>query len=138
MAISDNQFQSPKKEQYFSSQSLNRTLLRRRVPVAIALVYYVWILLSAWSMSILWGWNLEGGLMWTSGGAGRFFPIPLGPGEMTIVTSASIIDQVFYLVFMHSGIWVLWIILGLLYIFSPYRLNVGFVKSKLRIRKVET
>ncbi len=138
MTSSDNQFQSTEKEQYFSSQSLNRTILRHRAPVAIALVYYVWILYSAWSMSDLWSWNLEDGLIWSSGGFGMFFPIPIEPGMAAVITQAGIIDQVFYLVFIHSGIWILWIILGLLYIFSPYRLNVGVVKRKLGMKSVET
>ncbi len=138
MASLSNQSQDSEKEQYFSVQSLTRSILRHRAPVALALVYYVWILFSAWSMSTLWSWNLEEGLVWTSGGFGMFFPIPIEPGMAAVMTGATIIDQVFYLVFMHSGIWILWIILGLLYIFSPYRLYVGVVKSKLGMRSVVT
>ena len=135
MTSPDNQFQSPKKEQYVFTQPMSRSVLYHRTPVALALVYYIWILYAAWSKSLYWSWSLEGGVIWTSGGPGMFFPLPLDPGWMTVLTPANIIDQIFYLVFMHSGIWIL---LGILYVFSPYRLNVRIVMKKLGMRKIES
>ena len=108
---------------FWAREPLTRSLLVRRSPVVVLLIYYIWILFSAWSLSYLWWWSLEGGVMWSSGGPGTFFPIPRPPGELTIVTAASLLDQAFYLVFMHSGSWILWILLGVLYLVSPYRIE---------------
>jgi hypothetical protein len=87
---------------YFIRKSPSPGILFRRLPVVLLLVYYVWILLSAWSMSFLWWWNLEEGLMWTVGG-GSFFPVPR-VGITAVITRSGFIDQVFYLIFMHGGI----------------------------------
>jgi hypothetical protein len=106
----------------------------RRVRVALLLVYYTLILVFAWSMSRLWWWSLEEGLMWSSGGPGMFFPIPFPPGMAGVITPAYPVDQVFYLVFMHCGIWIAWIALGLLYLFSPYRLDIRLLHNKVRTR----
>ncbi|MHA1862714.1 MAG: hypothetical protein ACTSWA_03015 [Candidatus Thorarchaeota archaeon] len=130
MTILDNQGVLREKNQYVILQSLDRATLRHRLPGGLVLIYYVWILFSAWFMSGLWSWNIGSGVTWTSGGPGMFFPIPMGPGMLTVITTANIIDQIFYLIFMHNGIWILWILLGSLYIFSPYRLNVGVVKRR--------
>ncbi|MHA2067791.1 MAG: hypothetical protein ACXABY_25795 [Candidatus Thorarchaeota archaeon] len=64
------------------------------------------------------------GVTWSSGSPGTFFPFPSPAGDLTIITYANPIDQVFYLVFMHGGIWAFWFGIGLLYILSPYRLNL--------------
>ena len=69
--------------------------------------------------------------MWSSGGPGSFFPIPSWPGIAAIIVPGHLIDQVFYLIFMHGGIWIVWIVLGLVYIFSPYRLNVRNIGRRL-------
>ena len=106
----------------------------RRVRVALLLVYYILILTFAWLMSGLWWWNLEEGLMWSSGGPGIFFPIPFPPGMAGVETPAYPVDQVFYLVFMHCGIWIAWIALGLLYLFSPYRVDIRLLLDRVRTR----
>ena len=72
--------------------------------------------------------------MWTSGGPGRFFPIPVPSGMLAVITHGYLVDQVFYLVFMHGGIWIAWIALGLLYLFSPYRLDMRLLLDKVRTR----
>ena len=113
---------------------VDRAALIRRVAVALLLVYYIWILASAWSMSGSWWWSLEEGLMWISTIPGRFFPIPAPPGGYWVISHASLVDNVFHLVFMHGGIWVAWIALGLLYLFSPYRVNIRLLLDKVRIR----
>ncbi|OLS29622.1 MAG: hypothetical protein ThorAB25_15610 [Candidatus Thorarchaeota archaeon AB_25] len=115
--------ESKEKPGFWVREPLTQSLLVRRSPTIVLLIYYIWILFSAWSMSYLWGWSLEGGVMWSSGGPGTFFPFPSPPGEATVVTTASLLDQAFYLVFMHSGIWIMWILLGVLYLVSPYRIE---------------
>ena len=105
----------------------------RRVAVALLLVYYIWILVSAFSQCCWW-WSLEEGLMWTSGGPGMFFPIPVPPGILAVITHGYLVDQIFYIMFMHGGIWIAWIALGLLYIFSPYRVNLRLLLDKARNR----
>ena len=113
---------------------VDRAALIRRVVVALLLVYYIWILTSAWSMSGLWWWSLEEGLMWSRAGL-RFFPIPfMSEIGAAVISPAHPIEQIFYLVFMHCGLWVAWIALGLLYLFSPYRLDIRLLLGKVRTR----
>lgn len=132
MADTSIQTESQERTRYFVREPLRLGTLLRRLPVAILLVYYVWILLSAWSMSYSWSWSLDEGLTWSSGGPGSFIPIPSRPGYLAVITRAYLIDQIFYLIFMHGGIWIVWIILGFLYVFSPYRLEKTNVCSLLR------
>ena len=113
---------------------VDRAALIRRVAVALLLVYYIWILASAWSMSGSWWWSLEEGLMWSSTIPGRFFPIPSPPGGYWVISHASLVDNIFYLVFMHWGIWIAWVALGLLYLFSPYRVDIRLLLDKVRTR----
>jgi hypothetical protein len=134
MASTGNQTVSHEKPSYIIRRSPNSRILLSRSLVALLLVYYVWILFSAWSMSGHWRWSLERGLYWTSGGPGSFIPIPSGPGVLTVISPANLIDQVFYLIFMHYGIWIVWIILGILYLFSPYRIDAGVVIGRIRGR----
>jgi hypothetical protein len=63
-----------------------------------------------------------------------FIPFPMEPGIATVITQAYLTDQVFYLIFMHNGIWIVWIILGILYLFSPYRIDAGVVIGRIRGR----
>ena len=113
---------------------MDRAARTRRVRVAILLVYYILILAFAWLMSGSWWWSLEEGLMWSSGGPGMFFPIPFPSGMLGVITPAYPVDQVFYLIFMHWGIWIAWIALGLLYLFSPYRLDMRLLLDRVRTR----
>jgi hypothetical protein len=112
---------------------IDRAALKRRIIASLVLVYYIWILVSAFSMGGWW-WSLEEGLMWSSGGPGRFFPIPTTPGNLAIITHGYLVDQVFYLIFMHIGIWIVWVALGLLYIFSPYRVDIRLLYAEVRTR----
>ena len=112
---------------------VDRAALIRRVTVALLLVYYIWILVSAFSMGGWW-WSLEEGLMWLSFPPGRFFPIPAPPKGYQTLSHASLVDNIFYLVFMHGGIWMAWIALGPLYLFSPYRVDIRLLLSKVRTR----
>jgi len=132
MNNANNQTEPQEKPRYLTKKIPGRKeILVRRLPVALLLIYYLFILFSAWSTSHLWSWSLENGLEWSSGSAGSFFPIPSGPGILTVISPASLIDQVFYLIFMHYGIWIVWISLGLLYLFSPYRFDTKVVLGKL-------
>jgi len=85
----------------------------------------------------LWWWSLEEGLMW-SFGPGRFFPIPAPPGAQIFIalgiTHGYLVDHVFYLVFMHGGIWIAWIALGLLYLFLPYQVDIRLLLDRIRTR----
>ena len=112
---------------------VDRAALIRRVAVSLLLVYYIWILVSAFSM-VGWWWSLEEGLMWSSLPPGRFLPIPASPGPYMAISHASLVDQVFYLVFMHGGIWIAWIALGLLYLFLPYQVDIRLLLNRIRTR----
>ena len=112
---------------------MDRAALIRRVMVALLLVYYIWILISAWFIGGWW-WSLEEGLMWSSLPPGRFLPIPAPSGGYQVFSRAYLIDQIFYLVFMHGGIWIAWIALGLLYLFSPYRIDIRLLLDRVRTR----
>ncbi len=112
---------------------VDRAALIRRVMAAALLAYYIWILTSAWS-NVGWRWSPEEGLMWISTIPGRFLPIPAPPGGYWVLSHASLVDNIFYLVFMHGGIWMVWIALGLLYLFSPYRVDLRLLLDKARTR----
>jgi hypothetical protein len=112
---------------------VDRAALLRRVTVAAFLAYYIWILTSAFSMGGWW-WSPEEGLMWVSTIPGRFLPIPAPPEGYGVLSYGYPIDQVFYLVFMHGGIWIAWIALGLLYLFSPYRIDLRLLHDRVRTR----
>ena len=118
---------------------INKSAIIRRIPIALLLTYFIWILIFAWSIQNQWSWSLERGLWWTSGGPGQFFPIPRVPGEMTVVTPGYLHDHIFYLLFMHFGIWIFWISLGFLFL-SPYRINLRLlfvsIRSKFGIRRI--
>lgn len=132
MTGEDIQTEFREKPIYFIRKSLSPYNLLRRSPAVILLIYYVWILFSAWFLFGFWGWSFENGLIWSSGGPGSFIPIPSEPGHLAVITSGHLIDQVFYLIFMHYGIWIVWILLGILYLFSPYRLEKTIVCSLLK------
>jgi hypothetical protein len=132
MTSKDDQTKFQEKRGYFIKKSASPNLLLHRLPVLLLLIYYVWILFSAWSMVGFWSWSPDGGLEWSSGGPGSFVPVPSEPGHLMYISKGYLVDQVFYLVFMHSGIWALWIILGILYLFSPYRLEKSTVCSLLK------
>ena len=112
---------------------VDRTARTRRIAVALLMTYYIWILVSAYLMGGWW-WSLEEGLMWSSGGPGRFFPIPIPPGMLAVITHGYLVDQVFYPVFMLNGIWIAWITLGLLYLFSPYQIDLRLLLDRVRTR----
>lgn len=130
---------------------INKSAILRRIPIALILIYYIWILVFAFSLlvrwdpelglkwSSVWWWDPEQGLIWSSGGPGQFFPIPKSPGMLTVITPAYPHDQIFYLIFMHNWIWIIWVFLGLLFV-SPYRINLRTlfvsIQTKLGFRKI--
>ncbi len=134
MNESNNQNVEFQNQNLLVKRHMDKAARKRRVRVALLLVYYILILAFAWSLSGLWWWSLEEGLMWSSGGPGMFFPIPFPPGMLGVITPAYLVDQVFYLIFMHGGIWIVWVALGLLYLFSPYRVDIRLLLDKVRTR----
>ncbi len=124
----DDEEQAKEKPRLVVRRLFTRQCMKKRVLVIFFLAYYIWLLWSAYSMRGWW-WEPETGLMWSSGGPGMFFPFPLLPGIAAIITYASPFDQVFYLLFMHGGIWAFWVGIGLLYIISPYKLNPSYLSS---------
>jgi hypothetical protein len=133
MSESNTQNVESQNQNLLVRRHVDKVALIHRVMVALLLVYYIWILVSAFSMDG-WRWSLEEGLMWSSGGPGRFFPISTPPGNLAIMTQAFLVDQAFYIMFMHCGIWIAWIALGLLYLFSPYRVDLRLLLNKIRTR----
>ncbi len=133
MSESNTQNVESQNQNLLVRRHVDKVALKRRIIVSLLLVYYIWILVSAFSLCCWW-WSLEEGLMWTSGGPGRFFPFPAQPGIAGVLTHGYLVDQVFYLVFMHGGIWIAWIALGLLYLFSPYRVDIRLLLDKVRTR----
>lgn len=114
---------------------LTQESMRKRAPILLLLIYYVWIIGSALSMRDWW-WSTDSGVTWERRNPGLFVPFPLPPGDSWGISYAYPTDQLFYLVFMFRGVWLLWIAVGLLYIFSPYRLNQRYLsKAKNPVSK---
>ncbi len=121
-------FQVTKIHRAFSKRSVDKKSLTVRFVVLGLLLYFVWILNFALRSNI--GGNLLSGVFWSSGGPGSLFPIPRPAGEATVVTPAYPIDAFIYSIFMANGVWIFWIILLLLYVLSPIRLNLSVVGDK--------
>ena len=115
----------------FVRRNITSGQIIRQTLVTLVLVYYIWLLLSAWN-NVGWWWTPENGVMWAMGFPGQFFPFPLTTGGIAIISHARPQDQLFYTYFMHRGIWILWSSLALLYIISPYRLNTTYLVGKSR------
>jgi hypothetical protein len=133
MSESNTQNVESQNQNLLVRRHVDRAALIRRVAVALLLVYYIWILISAWIIGGWW-WSFEEGLMWSGLPPGRFLPIPAPSGGYLALSHGYLVDQVFYLMFMHCGIWIVWIALGLLYLFSPYRVDMRLLLNKVRTR----
>ena len=131
---------------------LNKSTILQRIPVALILTYYIWILAFAFSLLFPFWWDPERGLrwssawyyleqelIWASSPPGQFFPIPRPPGRLAALSTAYPHDQIFYLIFMHNWIWIIWVFLGLFFV-SPYRINIRTlfvsIQTKLGFRKI--
>ena len=117
----------------FSRRVISKMSLLKRVLVILLLAYFIWILTFAWSWGV--NWSIDFGVHWTSGGPGTLFPIPSPPGNLTVITPAHPIDTLLYLIFMHNGLWILWMSLTLLFVISPYRINFHTLFSLLLSKK---
>lgn len=106
---------------FLKKRDLNRKSLFLRALAIMGILY-----ISAWVYMLLpfiiFDSNL-GGVCWTSGGPGSLFPIPLKPGFVMAITPAYLSDAVLYLVFLQSGVWMLWMLFLGLFALSPYRLD---------------
>lgn len=73
-----------------------------------------------------------GELIWSSGGAGSFFPLPIEAGQLTVITTKqSLIDYLLYVFVISNGIiYLLPLIFGALSLFFICRLN----QNRLRRR----
>ena len=131
---------------------LNKSTILLRIPVALILTYYIWILAFACSLLFPFWWDpeqglrwssawyyREQGLMWASTPHGQFFPIPRSPGPFAALSEAYLHDHIFYLIFMHNWIWIFWIFVGSLFL-SPYRINFHTLcislQTKLSFRRI--
>lgn len=122
--------ENPPPGKLISKRSVGRKFLVRRLIAAGLLAYFIWILEFTLRQNI--SGNYWTGVWWTSGGPGSLLPIPRPAGEAAIMTPARPIDVFFYLGFIHNGVWVIWVVLLLLYIFSPYFVDFGVLYNKLQ------
>ncbi len=102
-------------ERLYKRELTRRSFLQR----LIAMIGIVYILLWIQLLGLIGGSIIEG-IYWTAGYAGSFFPIPHPPGLATVMTPASLLDTIIYLIFLQGGIWILWLTFFILYVFSPY------------------
>jgi hypothetical protein len=102
-------------------RDLNRKSLFLRVLAIIGIAYIsVWVYML---LPFIIFQSISEGVWWSSGGPGSLFPIPSEPGIATEITPAYPSDAILYLVFLESGVWILWMLfLGLLAL-SPYRVD---------------
>ena len=113
-------------------EPLTKDLLFRRSPILMIMVYYIVALGGSWIVSGHWRWSFERGLEWNSGGPGTLLPFPSFPGAATVITPALLLDQIFYLFFIHGANWIWWTIIGFLYVFSPIRMERAMFCSLVR------
>ena len=110
-----------------SKRILTRPALLKRALIFALFIYYLWLLTSAWA------WHLHGdfinGVFWPSLPAGTLFPIPTPSGPFMAITRAYPIDAFIYLVFIYNVFWILWTSLSLLYIFSPFKIDIHNIQS---------
>lgn len=106
---------------YLRKREKNSKSIALRVLATIGIVY-----ISAWVImfipNVIYG-SLFEGVWWSSGGPGMLFPVPLSPGFASVVTAANPFDSALYLIFLQSGIWIMWLLFFGVYAFSPYALE---------------
>ncbi|MHA2024380.1 MAG: hypothetical protein ACW98U_00660 [Candidatus Thorarchaeota archaeon] len=100
-----------------------------RVLVVGLLFYYGYILVFAYYWQS--AYYLIGGLLYWNA-YGHFLPIPTTPGDMDIITYAGPIETAFYIVFIYDGVWIVWITLTLVFVFSPFTNEIRSIISKIR------
>lgn len=61
---------------------------------------------------------------WGSAPPGSLFPIPYGPGYEAMLVIANPVDTFIFCALFQSGLWLVFIILSMLYILSPYTISM--------------
>ena len=104
---------------------------RKRIGVIILMIYLAVLVYVA--NEGLTG-DIFTGFYWRSGGW-SLFPIPFNPswfgwGTATVFVPLTILELLVYLVFVGHGIWILWEILGIVYIIYPWSSFLQSIVSK--------
>ncbi|MFX1368945.1 MAG: hypothetical protein ACFFAY_10130 [Promethearchaeota archaeon] len=113
-----------------SFRIVRRELTRRRMDISAVLVVLVlYILWMSTAAQYLHG-DLINGVYWSSAPAGSLFPIPYGPGVLQMLVLANPVDTFIYCAIFQSGFWLVFIILSILYILSPFTISMRVESGK--------
>ena len=103
---------------------LRREITQKRVRISAVLgfliVYVLWMSTAATFLHE----NLMDGVWWSSAPPGSLFPIPCGPGPEMMLVIANPVDTFIFRALFQSSLWLVFIILSMLYILSPYTISM--------------
>lgn len=114
----------------------HRTLVVRRVAVILLLLYFA-VMVHAGSHV---GGDVNQGFYFATPSFALFpFPYVLPPGYVVILSIRPLtpIEVFIYVVFIQLGIWMVWVILGIIYIMMPLVLRVYRTKTKVETQMTE-
>ncbi|MGY5852199.1 MAG: hypothetical protein RTU92_01375 [Candidatus Thorarchaeota archaeon] len=111
-----NESGTPSYEPENIGMGLGKRFIFSRILVMVLIVYLTALMIFARSYII---GDLFNGFGWPYPGF-TLFPVPIvGGSAMPVVEPLSPLDFLVYIVFIGHEFWVLWVFLGLLYIFKP-------------------
>ena len=115
--------------QSFGNRVLFRLKTNRGRVLIIFFLIYLYNLVRVGSAG---GWSFEHGFQWSSPGY-QLFPIPInwyefGFGFIQVFVPMNIADIILYAIFVANGIWLIWGVLAITYLFIPV-----FVRIRNRI-----
>lgn len=101
-----------------------REMTQKRLRISAVLIFLiVYILWMSTAAMFLHG-DLVNGVWWSSAPPGSLFPIPYEPGHEMMLVIANPVDTFIFCVLFQSGLWLVFIILSMLYILSPYTISM--------------
>jgi len=105
-------------------QLARREMTQKRLRISAVLIFLiVYILWMSTAAMFLHG-DLVNGVWWGSAPPGSLFPIPYGPGPEAMLVIANPVDTFIFCALFQSGLWLVFIILSMLYILSPYTISM--------------
>ena len=94
--------------------------LRISAVLIFLIVYILWMSTAAMFLYV----DRVNDVFWSSMPPGSLFPIPYGSGYETVLVIANPVDTFIFCALFQSGLWLVFIILSMLYILSPYTISM--------------